>query len=79
MMPEDLASEYVSHPAIRNLGAKRVRLPYMLRQARTSKRYLEPSYVNPHGYPALTGHPEYGPNAPRATISAVCTSPKTTP
>jgi hypothetical protein len=74
VMSEVLAAEYVPHPAIRHLGAKHVGLPYMLRQARTSKRFLEPSYVNPHGYPEMRAEPEFGPNTPRNHVRSVYVS-----
>ena len=42
-------SSWLPHPVIRNIGARRVALPYSLRQSRAGWTYLEPTMVNAYG------------------------------
>ncbi len=42
-------SDYVPHPVIRNLGAKRVSTPYKLLQSRVNWEVVEPAQINAYG------------------------------
>lgn len=63
-VPQHAVSGYAPHVAIRNIGAKRVALPYSVRQSRPSAAFLEPPAQNAHGYQARE-EPEYYHPEPR--------------
>ncbi|MCF7847586.1 MAG: hypothetical protein K9M45_01955 [Kiritimatiellales bacterium] len=53
-VPLHAQSGYLPHSVIRNLGAKRVALPYTVRQSRASKGRMEAVAANAYGYQART-------------------------
>ena len=63
-------SDWSPHPAIRNIGAKRVQTPYMLWQSRGNWACIEPSHLNDYGRKKLGGLHAVAPD-PRYHIRSV--------